>query len=214
VVRNPLEVARSLQWRDGFDFGKCVLIYLAGILMALQHTTGRQRAFVSYGLLLEDWRQAVGELGRALQVEWPRSPAGQEADLEAYLRPAERHHRCAPGELGTVPQIPAWSVDLYEALEKASRGEDRDLGPAFRTANDAFTASLALFVPELERSAAQTARLAAEIAGLERRAEEAEAELSRIPRGLWGMLSTRLHHFARRLVSRVGGAADHAESSS
>lgn len=196
VVRNPLEVVRSVERRDGFRRSKCVLLYLAEMLAALRHTEGRRRAFISYAGLLEDWRSAVTETARQLQLEWPHDPAVRADEIDAFLEPGERHHRHDLSELGDDPLLPGWSLDLYEALEAAGRGRPETLEPALRRAEDAFQSAAALFGPELEGLEGE---LRKEQARLERRAERAESELFKVQRQLTSILSSRLYRATRPL---------------
>lgn len=190
VVRNPLEVARSLERRDGFPPSKCVLLYMAEMLAALRHTEGRRRSIVSYARLLEDWRQVVTEIGTRLGIEWPHAPDDRTGEIDAFLRPSERHHRHDADELRHELLLPDWCVELHDALEQASRGPEEDLEPAFRRAEDAFASHSALFLPELEV-------LERERAHQEHRAARAEGELFKVQRQLTSILSSPLYRFTR-----------------
>lgn len=194
VVRNPLEVVRSLEARDGFRPSKCMLLYLAEMLAALRHTEGRRRAFVSYAKLLEDWRSCGAEISRQLRIEWPHDPTTQAEEIDGFLEPGERHYRHALPELRDDPHLPDWAVDLYMALEAASEGRDGDLERAFSHADNAFQSATALFVPELQGLEEE---LRKEQTRLEQRANRAERELIKVQHQLTSILSTRLYRFTR-----------------
>jgi hypothetical protein len=190
VVRNPLEVARSLERRDRFSPEKCILLYAAEMLAAVEHTQGRRRGFVSFARLLDDWRGAVADLARQLRIEWPREPAAAGDEIDAFLQPGERHHRHDLDELRADPLLPGWCVELYEAFEGASSGCDADLDGAFARARDSFRSAMALFVPELEDLEKERTRQ-------ERRADRAESELALVQRQLTSILSTRFYRSTR-----------------
>lgn len=192
VVRNPLEVAESLERRDRFSPAKCRLLYLAQMLSALHHTRGRRRAFVCYDRLLGDWRPVVAEVGRELGIDWPHAPAERAAEIDAFLRPSERHHRHDLADLRDQASLPGWCVALHEALDEASGGREAGLDAAFRRAHDSFASAAALFVPEIDALETEGVRL-------EQRAARAESELLKVQRQLTTILSSRLYRSTRRL---------------
>jgi hypothetical protein len=150
VVRNPLEVIRSIQKRDRFSQSKSCLLYLAVMLDAVRDSAGQRRAFVSYAQLLEDWRSVARHLADALALEWP-SGWSNEAAIDSYLRPCERHHRHSLDELANEPGIPEKAIELYECLLAASGGRLDPLQAAYDRAREFFTSASDLFVPEIER---------------------------------------------------------------
>ncbi len=219
VVRNPLEVARSLERRNGFPFTKGLLLWASEMLAAVEHTDGERRVVVSYDRLLDDWRTVVDEVSRALAIEWPEDPSRAGTDIDGFLRPSERHHRATMDDLAVEPSVPDWYVELYGALEAASRGDDTALQAAAVRASEALASATALFAPELDHLEAEVARLrvrveelerapdAEERARLERRAQKAEADLAAVEEHLTNLLSSRLLRFTRpfrRAWSRLG----------
>lgn len=192
VVRNPLEVAHSLERRDGFSPSKCMLLYMAQMLESIRHTQGRRRAFVSYARLLEDWRSVVEDTGRQLGIDWPSTPANVADEIEAFLKPSERHHRHDAADLRHEARLPAWCAALHEALEQASRGRGEGLDAAFRRAHESFASHSALFLPELEALEKERTRL-------ELRAARTETELYKVQRQLTSILSSPLYRLTRPL---------------
>jgi hypothetical protein len=190
VVRNPLEVARSLEERDRFSASKCLLLYMAEMLAAIppysREAPGvRVVRAAARGLALSRGRarQAVG--GRVAPC--PREPAHE---IDAFLRPSERHHRHDVADLRDEVRLPDWCVALHEALEQASRGHDQGLDAAVRRAHESFASVTALFMPELEALEKEKARV-------EQRAARAESELFKVQRQLTSILSSRLYRFTR-----------------
>lgn len=211
LVRNPLEVARSLQRRNRFSPSKCRLLYLAEMLAAVRHTEGRCRAFVSYSRLLEDWRGVVDDLARELQIDWPQEPEQRAPEIDSFLRPSERHHQVTLDDLRRDPHLPDWATELYEALERSSHGNREALAPALRKADEGFRSAVTLFGPELDTLQAEVERLSARVerlesrdseverARLERRAERAEAELSKVQAHLTSLLRSPVYRSTRSL---------------
>lgn len=190
LVRNPLEVASSLERRNQFSHSKSVLLYLADMLGAVVSTEGLPRAFVSYSRLLTDWRQTVEELARHLRIEWPVAPSIREEEIDSFLKPSERHHHFDKEQLRNDPTLPPWGVALYEELERASRGDDENVTRRAQEADEGFRSARALFLPELDRLqaenlrlvAAQTRELGDRQSASERADQEHRAERSRLRR--------------------------------
>lgn len=179
VVRNPLEVVGSLERRNGFSHGKSIALCLAEMIAAVRETEGRRRTFVSYARLLEDWPSVVDAMAGELDLRWPRPLAEAAAEIDAFLRPAERHHRRTVDDLHRDPAMPQWGIALFEALEKAAGGDAGDLGPAVEDAFRGLGSAIGLFVPDIET--------------LQARAAHAEAELTEVRARLDALLGSRMY---------------------
>ena len=100
MLRNPAEIARSLQSRDGTTSAYAHLLWLRHMIDAERATRGMMRAVVDYDGMLADWRDTVARLAPlAGRVGW--QPADKEAaEIAAFLDPGLRHHRVTmPAEL-------------------------------------------------------------------------------------------------------------------
>ncbi|WP_169978956.1 sulfotransferase family protein [Tautonia rosea] len=139
-VRNPLEVATSLQRRDGFSITKGAMLWLRHILDVERDTRGRPRSIVTYDALLDDWATTTETIRRSLGLIWPRDPLQAAAEIEDFLSNSQRHHRADRDALRTHPEIPGWVENAYEALIELSRAD----GQAPRARLDALRAELAI----------------------------------------------------------------------
>jgi hypothetical protein len=74
-LRSPLEVALSLNRRDGLPLGMGCLLWLRHVLDAETGTRGSSRAVVDWNDFLSDPRRTLGRVGEQLGVVWPRGPA-------------------------------------------------------------------------------------------------------------------------------------------
>lgn len=125
-IRNPLEVAASLEIRDGIDPGVSHLLWLRHVLEAELATRGRPRVFTTYDELLGDWRQLAEKMQAALALAWPRSMEDASADIDALLSDSHRHHREPPARLFEEP-VPSSLRKAFEILDRWSRsGESSD----------------------------------------------------------------------------------------
>jgi hypothetical protein len=108
-IRNPLEIAASLEKRDGFGEGKSLLLWLGHFLAAEYDTRDLPRCFVSYDRALSDGPAIVRQIGSALEIAWPRPPgdAGGDIDDTALFR---------------RPDIPTQIGDAYRWALQAVEG--------------------------------------------------------------------------------------------
>lgn len=132
LVRNPLEIAASINRRDHFGEGKALLLWLRHLLDAERHSRGLARCVVSYDQLLGDWRATMARIGRALVLVWPRGLAEAAAEIEAFLSPRLRHHALSPAALLDRPDIPdqiktayCWALRAAEDLPAPVDALDR-----------------------------------------------------------------------------------------
>lgn len=129
--RNPVEVARSLNTRNGFPDTHSFFLWLRHILDAERFTRGRARSFASFDQLMTDSLATVRRIAADLQLTFPAPDAELGALLGAALKPALRHHVVADDEIAeTGRQIPAllvayrWLLDAAE--HKTPRAETLD----------------------------------------------------------------------------------------
>lgn len=153
TLRNPLEVAASLERRDGFPVQKSLLLWLRHILDAERDSRGRPRTVVSYDALLDDWRPAMRRLHDDLGLAWTEPDAAAAAAVTEFLSGDHRHHAMDASALRAHPAMLDWVVTVHETLAAAGRGEpletarldavradldaaDRGFGPVIRWAED------------------------------------------------------------------------------
>jgi len=115
-LRNPVDVARSLELRDGFPPQKSARLWLTHVTSALAHTTGQPRLFTFFEDFLGDWRgqtqRLAGFLGR-------RDAAGQADVADAvreFIDDGLRHHRSSIVDAADNPGLPFAAKALYMVL--------------------------------------------------------------------------------------------------
>jgi hypothetical protein len=100
AVRNPLEVADSLERRDGWDQYRALVVWLRYMLAAERDTRDLPRCFIRYDRLIEDWRATVGTIENRLEISFSALHQGHTAEeIDAFLSPEMRHHKYRPIEL-------------------------------------------------------------------------------------------------------------------
>lgn len=83
--RNPLEVANSMQKRDGLPITHGCLLWLRYVLDAERHTRGHPRVFIRYRDLLAEPRSTIDRIGAELTIKWPRQIKSRFEEIENFL---------------------------------------------------------------------------------------------------------------------------------
>jgi glycosyltransferase involved in cell wall biosynthesis len=182
-VRNPIEVAASLERRDGFAPARAYLLWLRHVIDAEQATRGLPRAIVTYGDLLDDWQGVVRALGSRLDIRWPKRVAGVE--IEQFLSTRFRHHAVATAELATRVEVADWVKEAFSALMRMSVTPDHaasmtrldQIRHEFQKASDAFGLALTHSELELTRRESENKQLRAESRALQQRVSILSEEL-------------------------------------
>jgi hypothetical protein len=117
-IRHPLEVAASLQRRNGFSKAKSLLLWLRHFLAVEHDTRGLRRSFVAYDQLLTDWCGVVDRIGRDLRILWPRRSVAFDLEIDCFLSNKHRHH-CF-GDQPATCQVPV-AQGLKTAFDWAMR---------------------------------------------------------------------------------------------
>lgn len=115
-LRNPAEVAASLQQRNGFALHKGHILWLRHALDAEHATRGWPRAIVAYADLLNDWRGVTAEISQRLAIRYPRAVTDAAADLDGFLVDRLRHHAVDTDTFFTDPDVSHWVREATEAL--------------------------------------------------------------------------------------------------
>lgn len=89
--RSPLEVARSLERREGWPLEVGLLLWLRYELEAEAGTRGQARASTSYARLLGDWRGVLADLGVRAGLDLPAPTPEQDEDITGFLSADLRH---------------------------------------------------------------------------------------------------------------------------
>lgn len=124
VVRHPLEVAASLERRDGMPVSQALLLWLEHVLAAEESTRGDRRLLVTYDQILTDWRAVMARVESALGVALPHRGPEVEAEIAAFLDPSLRHERATAASLDERPDVSDWVRRVYRWHERASHDPD------------------------------------------------------------------------------------------
>jgi len=185
VIRNPLEVADSLNRRDGLPRNVSMILWLQHVLEAERETRGHPRVFVTFDQLLGDWRFTMRRVALAFQWNWDEAILAAGPHIDPFLNLSMRHHdrgATSGGDNGLMPHIVA---GVYDAVVNASMGDQGGMMSVFDGLShemNAATSSLLgeLVVPELESQISRVMAAEKDVAELRSQLSLCQAALGRI----------------------------------
>ncbi len=177
--RSPVEVARSLERREGWPLAAGLLLWLRHELEAEAGTRGAARAFTSYDRLLTDWRGVLADVQSRSGLALPGDPAAMAEEIDGFLSADLRHSTEGLDGLGEVsPLVERWIGGCYAVLSRwAETGERAEDYPVLDEIRAEFDAAMPLFGPVVRALQAQLgeSREALACAERDRGAERAHA---------------------------------------
>ncbi len=202
VVRNPLDVAKSLQHREGFPFEKSLGMWFTGNLAALHAIRDIPTIFVSYDKLLGDWEPELRRCARGLDIDWPRDDSRLREGMADFLRPDLRHS--ASQDLDVLSeQAPQPIIHLYRLLHAATKDAIQVSDPEVRAdierLSREFDEVSSYFRYDAQILVDSERRLQRRVAELEAAAHHREAELERIHRSF----AWRIVKRCRKIINRT-----------
>ena len=145
-IRSPIEVARSLNARNGFNITEGLILWLRHVLEAERATRGKPRVISPWTTFMADWR---GEIARIEAILGWRSPPldGAESDaVDDFLHPDLRRQRAAGND---DSQTHPWAGEAFALMLKLANHdaadtweEIDDLSRRFETASDLYGGAL------------------------------------------------------------------------
>lgn len=121
-LRSPLEVALSLNRRDGIALSCASLIWLRHVLEAEVESREMPRAFLNWHDFLTDPRRSLGRVGGSLDLTWPRWCDRAFAEINEYVSGDLRHHRASLAQFRAHPAMSDLVCETYGAMLELVRG--------------------------------------------------------------------------------------------
>ena len=158
VRRNPIEVARSLVFRQtqaapwqSWNTDRGGLLWLRYMLAAERRSRGTPRALCDFAELLADWQGLVGRLALELGICWPELNNAA-AEIDRFLAPTHRHQHATTAHIGRGGVWSQWIEPTYRALDPARGSEGADKAALDAVAR-AFENACAALLPVAEPAA-------------------------------------------------------------
>jgi glycosyltransferase involved in cell wall biosynthesis/SAM-dependent methyltransferase len=142
TFRNPLNVAKSLEKRDGMPRERAYYLWLLHTLSAIRNTEGEKRVFVDYDDLIADPRRVLENVSAMIgDPEIAIDDAALRAYDREFLDPSLQHNRERASYLALDNACPELVRDVYAALRGETGAEQApaqswlDLIAAFEAGN-------------------------------------------------------------------------------
>ncbi len=117
-IRNPVDVALSLQKRDQTEVEFSLVLWLRYVCEAFYHSYPYRNAFVSFDSLLSDWKASVTSIEKQLGHSWPNDIESSSASIEQYIEPSLRAFSNVDNALEGEGDIFEWITESYSLLLK------------------------------------------------------------------------------------------------
>jgi hypothetical protein len=127
ITRHPLEVAASLELRDGLHRDIAALLWLQHVLEGEKATRGKPRSFVSYDELMTDWRRVVKQVSLDLNLEWPVEIERAAKRVDGFIDHKMRHHKISDKFDDAATGLSLWLTETYDTLLMASGHHDSQM---------------------------------------------------------------------------------------
>ena len=128
TLRNPLEVAASLEKRDGISFTDALLIWLRHMLDAEIASRNIPRSIIQYEELLFDWRSVLEKVSSELDLHWPKMSGAVINEIESYVTRSYRHHIITQQQLLLHKGVSQWVKIVYPIFIAISGSGPVDMG--------------------------------------------------------------------------------------
>lgn len=148
IFRNPLEVASSLNARNGFTLAKSLLLWLRHNIEAERNTRGLSRMFINFTDLVNE---PIGTIRRIQEFSGLQYDNDTLTEIYKFVNKELRHADLESATVRSDPKVPRWVATTYESLmcligdasHDAAKGaldnilseveqSDRMFGPALR----------------------------------------------------------------------------------
>ena len=124
-IRNPLDVAASLEERNGIHPSIGLLMWLRHVLDAEATSRDLKRVHLRYEHLLFETHAVVDRLGDALGLVWPTRATRTNMEIEEFLSPTLRHHKNDDTGIVGNPRLSHWLRSSFEILDRWACGSVR-----------------------------------------------------------------------------------------
>ena len=123
-IRNPLDVASSLETREGIAPSIGHLLWLRHVLHAEVASRHIKRAYLRYETLLTEVQAVADVLEKNLEVSWPkRNAVSSDIEIDEFLSTRLHHHRTDDTALLRNPKFSHWIRESFNLFDRWSRAE-------------------------------------------------------------------------------------------
>ena len=118
-MRNPLEVAQSLNQRDGIPIAVGCLLWLQHLVDAEAATRKITRSFLLFDELIENRQLTLEKVARDLSISWPRADDPHIWQLvDQLIQPNLKRQSASQADLQSDPKLASLFSKTYEAAKQ------------------------------------------------------------------------------------------------
>ena len=219
-LRSPLEVAWSLERRDGARNSLGCLLWLRHVLDAEAETRGMTRAVLDWPNFVHNSREALERLVDHLGLRWPRWREDGLADVDEFVSGGLRHCKADADDLRADPVITDLVRDVY--VEMLGLVDDPNSAASLARLDNLrarFESAVALFDRAMRDLEGERAEFAARLAVVEeerdalcqgltqasQKLEQANAVVARVTEHYADQSSAAIRNWLRRFGNFAGG---------
>lgn len=129
--RNPIEVAASLEQRDGLPLAQSLLGYIQGSLEVERASRGRRRVFQLYDDLVSDWRPFAAKLATIGGPDAKALSPAIAGEIDGFLSADLKRQRASRASLASVPEGATVAAMYDRMAQAAATGDDTPLQACF-----------------------------------------------------------------------------------
>lgn len=138
-IRDPYEVAASLDARDMMEPTYAKLLWLRRVLDMEYNSRNFSRLFTGYDKLLQDWRSVIADIETSLDMYFPRRSALVDQEIDMFLKSDLRHQTADRRHTSKGDGISLWLQETYAILSGwSAHGEQAQDFPKLNDIREAF----------------------------------------------------------------------------
>jgi len=123
IVRNPVEVSKSLKARDGMLESNGYMLWLRYVLESEMQSRGFPRSFLTYEELLEDWPGVLRNVSNNLKITWPNQLKNFNEAAETFLNAAQWNQKYNVKDIPHAISISEWISKTYQIMSNSVDGQ-------------------------------------------------------------------------------------------
>ncbi|MFN3878631.1 MAG: hypothetical protein ACK4MH_09665 [Brevundimonas sp.] len=145
-IRSPVEVARSLDARNGFSIAEGLILWLRHVLEAERATRGKPRIISPWTTFMSDWRGEIARMENTLGWRSPPLDGAEAAAVDDFIHPDLRRQRAIGDE---DSHSHPWAGEAFGLMLKLAQDDTAetwreldDLSERFEIASDLYGGAL------------------------------------------------------------------------
>jgi len=154
-TRNPMEVARSLQKRDGFSLEKGLLLWAIHLVLAEKVSRGLPRVFVGFDALIENPEAVLNSMSTHLYLDFPGGYVEKKNLIDDFLDPSLKEQKFP--EHQEIEGAPGLVKSIYSLVARANSENLEDDFNQLR--NELFDYRKFFYNQDIKKSLAQRKQL-------------------------------------------------------